>query len=297
MNSASENGLHLDFAQEEAALKILPTAISSNKLGRQKITIKHFQTPAWEIEEHSHPHHELLIHLNSETSIERNIDCHLKYENMTNGDIVIIPAGASHRSLWQNKNEFMVLSLPTELIKWSAWESFDPEQVELLPQFAQSDPLIYSLVLNLKAESEFEDNCNRLYVEALTSTLCTHLLWKYTNLPPRHNYKCRVSEDKLKQAIEYINDNLDRQLKLSQIATQINISQDYFSRLFKQSMNISPHQYIIQQRLKLAMQLLDRGKSIAQTAYLCGFSNQSHLYKAFRSHFGITPKAYQIQNR
>lgn len=292
MNSASENRLHLDFSQEEAALKILPTPISSNKLGRQNITIKHFQTPAWEIEEHSHPHHELLIHLNPETSVERKIDCHLKYENITNGDIVIIPAGASHRSLWQNKNEFIVLSLPTELIKWSSWESFDPERVELLPQFAQNDPLIYGLILNLKAELEFDGNCNQLYVEALTSTLCAHLLWKYTNRTPRKGDR-KLAENKLKQAIEYINDNLERKLKLSEIAAQINISQDYFSRLFKQSMNISPHQYIIQQRLKLAMHLLDRGKSVAQTAYLCGFSNQSHLYKAFRTHFGITPKAYQ----
>ena len=295
MNSTTANRLHLDFAYDEAALKILPTPVSSNRVGCQNITIKHFQTPAWEIEEHSHPHHELLIHLNSETSVERNIDRHLKQENINNGDIVIIPAGAAHRSLWQDKNEFMVLSLPPELIRWYAWESFAPERVELLPQFARNDPLIYSLCLNLKAETEFNNNYNHLYIEALTSTLCAHLLWKYTNHQLRNKCNRPLAKDKLQQAIEYINDNLDRKLKLSEIAAQINISQDYFSRLFKQSMNLSPHQYIIRQRLKLAMQLLDRGKSVAQTAYLCGFSNQSHLYKAFYRHFGITPKAYQTQ--
>lgn len=297
MNSASKNGLHLDFARREAALKILPTPISSHQIGWQNITIKHFQTPAWEIEEHTHPHHELLVHLNSETLVERNIDRHSKQENIVRGDIVLIPAGTSHQSFWQDKNEFMVLSLPSEPIKWCAWESFAPEKVELIPQFALNDPLIYGICLNLKTELNNSSDRDRLYTESLISTLYTHLLRKYTARQLQHSYERKLPEDKLKQAIEYINDNLNRKLKLSEIAAQINISQDYFSRLFKKSMNISPYQYIIRQRLRLAMRLLDRGESVAQTAYLCAFSNQSNLYKAFYSHFGITPKAYQTRNQ
>ena len=62
-------------------------------------------------------------------------------------------------------------------------------------------------------------------------------------------------------------------------------------------MNISPHQYIVRQRLKRAMHLLVRGESCIQTAKMSGFSNYSHLDKAFRKHLGITPKVYQNHNK
>lgn len=300
MNSALRNGcLHLNFVEEEAALKILPSPVfSSHKKDCPDLSLKHFQTSPWEIGEHSHPHHELIIHLNPGTKVERKIDKRFQHEHINDGDIVLIPAGVPHQSLWDSKNEFIVISLTPELIFSCAWESVNLDSVELIPQFAQADPLTYAIGLNLKAEFELDSNSSQLYVESLTSTLCFHLIQKYTSREPKlHSCIGGLTNDKLKLTIEYINDNLDCKLKLLEIAAQINMSPHYFCRLFKQSMGISPYQYIIQQRLKLARKLLKQRKLyIAQIALQCGFSTQSNLYKAFFKHFGITPKAYQIEN-
>ena len=56
---------------------------------------------------------------------------------------------------------------------------------------------------------------------------------------------------------------------------------------------MTPHQYILSQRLNHAKELLLQGENIAEVALHCGFSDQSHLYKYFKEVFGISPKAYQ----
>ena len=173
--SFKNESLHLDLALDRAELKILPSPISSNKVGWQNTTIKHFQTDSWEISEHSHPHHELIIHLNCQTPVERKIDSRATEETVTDGDVVIIPAGADHKSLWQDKNEFIVLTLSPKVIEWYAWDLLNIDRLELLPTFAKQDPLVRDLILILEAEMKLDENFDRLYGEVLISALCAHL--------------------------------------------------------------------------------------------------------------------------
>ena len=70
----------------------------------------------------------------------------------------------------------------------------------------------------------------------------------------------------------------------------------YFSRLFKQSTRLSPHQYIIQQRIEWAKRLLaDARLPIAAIAYSIGFPSQGHFTKTFRRWVGTTPRQYRQQ--
>jgi AraC family transcriptional regulator len=81
---------------------------------------------------------------------------------------------------------------------------------------------------------------------------------------------------KLKQAIAYINDRLDKDISLTDIASELDLSQYYFCRLFKKSIGLSPYQYLIQQRIEKAKQLLYQGKqSIAEIAVAVGFCGKS----------------------
>ena len=61
-------------------------------------------------------------------------------------------------------------------------------------------------------------------------------------------------------------------------------------------MGIAPYQYLMQQRVERAKQLLkQQAISISDIALDCGFANQTHLTKVFRQMTGVTPKAYQKQ--
>lgn len=74
----------------------------------------------------------------------------------------------------------------------------------------------------------------------------------------------------------------------------VDMSKYYSLRLFKQSMGVTPHQYLIQQRMEKAKQLLKQEKvSIVEVAAQCGFSNQSHFARVFNKNTDLTPRAYR----
>jgi AraC family transcriptional regulator len=80
-------------------------------------------------------------------------------------------------------------------------------------------------------------------------------------------------------------------LSLAELAAVINISATYFASLFKQAMGITPHQYVIQQRVERAKLMLSKTDlAIADIALQVGFSSQSHLTQQFKRFTGVTPK-------
>jgi len=103
-----------------------------------------------------------------------------------------------------------------------------------------------------------------------------------------------LSKRKLQQTIQYINQNLAEDLSLQTLATHIGFSQYYFCRLFKESTGLTPYQYIIQQRIERAKQLLTQDKySIVDVALQVGFANQSHFCQRFRRITGVSPRTYR----
>ena len=96
---------------------------------------------------------------------------------------------------------------------------------------------------------------------------------------------------RLQQVLDYIQTHLDRELSLAELAEVINVSSTYFASLFKQKMGISPHQYVIKQRVEQAKVMLKKTDfAIADIALQVGFSSQSHLTQQFKRITGMTPK-------
>lgn len=106
--------------------------------------------------------------------------------------------------------------------------------------------------------------------------------------------QCRnrgLTRTQLQQVFDYIQAHLDRDLSLTELAEIINNSPTYFASLFKQAMGISPHQYVIQQRVERAKTMLSKTDlAIADIALQVGFSSQSHLNQQFKRLTGVTPK-------
>lgn len=132
----------------------------------------------------------------------------------------------------------------------------------------------------------------QLYVKSLTQILAIHLLRHYSTLTQSiASPNSSFSRIQLQQAIDYIHTYLNRDLSLAELASVVNISPTYFAILFKQEMGISPHQYVIQQRVERAkVMLMKTDLAIADIALKVGFSSQSHLTQQFKRFTGMTPK-------
>ncbi|MBD2465930.1 helix-turn-helix transcriptional regulator [Oscillatoria sp. FACHB-1407] len=102
----------------------------------------------------------------------------------------------------------------------------------------------------------------------------------------------------IQRVIDYISQNLHQEIQVADLAEVAKISHFYFCHVFKQSIGISPYQYLIQQRVERAKQLLqDSEMAIAEIALECGFSNQSHFTRRFQQMTGLTPKVYRNQQK
>lgn len=99
---------------------------------------------------------------------------------------------------------------------------------------------------------------------------------------------------RIEKAMEYLNNNFDKQISLSEVARQANMTHAAFSRFFKMKTGNNYIDCLNEIRLGHAARLLiDTNRSIAEIAYHCGFNNISNFNRLFKNKKGVTPKAFR----
>ena len=133
-------------------------------------------------------------------------------------------------------------------------------------------------------ELQQENSGNGLYIDSLTNVLAVNLIRHHGATKPRLPiYEGGLPPRQLSQVLDYIDTYLERNIKLADLAQLLDMSPFHFSRLFKQSIGTSPYQYLSQQRVERAKQLLKKtDQLIVDIALECGFSSHSHLSKQFQ---------------
>jgi AraC-like DNA-binding protein len=101
-----------------------------------------------------------------------------------------------------------------------------------------------------------------------------------------------ISNLSIKEVLHYMDTNLDKKIKLEQLAKMCDQSKFQFLRSFKKNTGIPPATYLIVKRIERAKSLLRNGEPIAAVGLDCGFFDQSHFHKYFRKYVGRTPLQY-----
>src|SRR5262249_46779762 len=83
------------------------------------------------------------------------------------------------------------------------------------------------------------------------------------------------------------------QTSLRALSLRTGVSPYHLVRVFTRVVGLSPHQYLVQTRIRQATKLLASGLPCSFVAATTGFADQSHLTTQFRRYLGITPASYQ----
>jgi AraC family transcriptional regulator len=216
------------------------------------------------------------------------------------GDIDIIPARTP--SLWElkEKDTALVLSVAPELLAIAAEElDFDPSRIEIRNRFQARDMQLENIGWTLKAEMECGYPCGRLYRDSLAMSVAARLVNMHSSVSAApEKAAARMPGRKLKEALAYIEDNLSHDISLHDLAAVTGLSVSHFKNLFRESVGLPAHQYLIRRRVDRAKSLLGEGKlSISQIALEAGFAHQSHLAHHMRRVLGVSPKKLQAMLR
>jgi AraC family transcriptional regulator len=99
---------------------------------------------------------------------------------------------------------------------------------------------------------------------------------------------------KLSRIKEFITENLEEDLSLAEISAVADLSQFHFARAFRKSTGLTPQQFLMQQRIERAKELLAKNDlPIVEISLRTGFKNQSHFTSLFRKFTRLTPKVWR----
>lgn len=287
----------IDAKQEDSLEEILVKSpiLTSNELDWDAIRFFYHQQPAHEIPECSFAQHLISIYLGY-FKARRMVKGRWEKDYYSSGDIGIFPAHQiAPKSQCDRQADFITLFLETRFFQQVAWESVDLDNIEIIPRFKFRDPLIQQIGLELRRELELGGIDSRFYAESMATTLCVHLIHRYTARQYKlRNYTDGLPKYKLVRAIAYINEQLEQNISLAELANLLQMSPHYFASLFKQSTGLTPHQYLTNCRIARAKELLAQSNlSIVEVCQQVGYQSQSHFTKVFRQQVGITPKVYR----
>ncbi|MBD2459456.1 helix-turn-helix transcriptional regulator [Oscillatoria sp. FACHB-1407] len=270
--------------------------LSSQGQGWEHILVEQFQHPPGEGNCH-YNEHAICLSLASRPVRLLQIKGGKTYSGLYGkGDMSIMPAAMPVFARWEGDDHYLQIRIRSQFLQTVAQETIaSHHSVELIPEFRIRDRQVEAIGMMLLSEVQQNNPGSKLYIESLTNVLAVHLLRQYAATQPRLPvYEGGIPARQLEQVLDFINEHLDQKIKLADLAALLDMSQFHFSHLFKQSTGIAPYQYLLQQRVERAKQLLKQtDQPIIEIAFQCGFNSHSHLSKQFRQLTGMTPTDYR----
>ena len=169
------------------------------------------------------------------------------------------------------------------------------EELRYQPGVGIDDPVMRALVASLMPAFEHPEQASRVFVEHVTMAVGIHAATTYGGMQPvARPLRGGLAPWQMKRVEDTLAANLGGDVSLADLANDCGISVSHFSRAFRQSTGLSPHQWILVHRVKQAKTLLrDRTLSLSDLAPSCGFADQSHFSRVFARLTGVSPGAWR----
>ncbi|MBC7809413.1 MAG: helix-turn-helix transcriptional regulator [Akkermansiaceae bacterium] len=212
------------------------------------------------------------------------------------GEASLDPGYEANLWTWEEPVHLVHVNLSWSLLERLALETGkERSDVELCERPALSDPQTLRLLTAIHQEVRESRWADTIATDALGSYLAVHLLRHFNARPlMREEHSAAaggLGKGAIRRVTEYVQENLHREIRVADMAGVAGISTYHFIRSFKRSVGLSPHQYVLEQRVNRARHWLQHSPAmtVAEVAHRSGFADQTHLSRQVRRVTGMTP--------
>ena len=288
MNATLLHGLHRSL--------VLPT----DPLWEGIVAVEQHRAPPEEVADYRFDKHTVTLHLDPSHTLSWGIPGGNRQSTaIPVGSLSLVGEGARLGWCRNQATEALVVALDPIFVATLASRSGYGPHVEFLHLVAFDDPAIVHILLAMQEELRKGCPTGRLYGESLATALALQLLRQHAALPIRIDDRTGgLPSARLRRVLDYIEAHLGEDTSLRQLAELARLSPDHFATLFRQSIGLPPHRYVLERRIVRAKELL-AGDELpqAEIAYALGYTSQPHFITMFRKLTGITPGGYRKRSR
>jgi len=145
----------------------------------------------------------------------------------------------------------------------------------------ESDPVVKTLLLSITASIDAKD------------TKLTFALSDVFELYCKERHLFLSPKQQISNVLLYIADHIGQKMGVEELCGMAGYNEQYFIRLFKKTVGMSPYQYIISYRLVEAKKLLRTDMSVTHIAKATGYSDIKSFSRSFRTNAGLSPTAFR----
>ena len=257
--------------------------------------------PTFELDQPALTHHWLLLFVRPPQDMDLRYEGIKRHVPPPAGAISVVPAGIPARWRWSGRREWLHVYLEPGLVGRVAAEAFDldPARVAVPPLDNLDLPPVRATMSAVAAEMAGGGAGGPLAAESLANVLAVHLLRHLAAPRQLRGRDGLLPRARLRAVVEYIEEHLDANPSLQQMAEVVGLNAYHFARQFKAATGLPPHQYVITRRVERAKELLQAGTdvSLADVALRAGFSDQSQFSHRFKRLVGVTPGQFRRSAR
>ncbi|MBD2755160.1 AraC family transcriptional regulator [Spirosoma validum] len=175
-------------------------------------------------------------------------------------------------------------------------ETSDQWQLDTDNYLLQNDPEISSLIDKLIRLFRENNPFKPFFVKNTLRELIVRLSQTQVRTGLLQQTSQHLTKNRLAYVVAYIRENLTRALSVEELCDKACLSKSHFFRLFKSELGVSPVQFVLTERIRLAKAILSNpAKSITDACYESGFNSLTHFSNAFRSIEHISPRQFKRQ--
>jgi len=239
-----------------------------------------------EIDIHTHAEFELYINLSGDVSflIENTL------YPVSRGDVIIARPGEQHHCVYRSDK-------PHKLF----WILFDCEKNQAVLDFLQQGFRENFISPCEGLREELLSLCEKLHSEPISQEEQLYSFFRIFAIlresRSAQSFTNNTLHQDLIEIINYINQHIYEKLTVSEIAKQFYSTPSTLERRFKQTLKITPLEFIQKKKLFLATRMLQAGQSVTETAFNLGYNDISYFIELFKRNFNCTPHEYKHKER